>query len=122
MTTIQVLNALAGIGIFFFSLRFLTDSMDEAISVRLEPLIRRFCRGTLRPMAAGIGFTVLVQASSITIISTMGFLSRGLIPLEQSIYITLGAAFGTTLKAWFFATNPKFIGPVLVVLSSTFLI
>ena len=122
MTSIQILNALAGIGIFFFSLRFLTDSMDEAISVRLEPLIRRFCRGTLRPMFAGIGLTVLVQASSITIISTMGFLSRGLIPLEQSIFITLGAAFGTTLKAWFFATNPKFIGPILVVLSSTLLI
>lgn len=122
MSLIQVLNALAGIGIFFFSLRFLTVSMDDAVSVRLEPLIRRFCRGTLRPIFAGIGLTVLVQASSITIISTMGFLSRGLIPLEQSIFITLGAAFGTTLKAWFFATNPKFIGPVLVVVSSVFLI
>jgi Na/Pi-cotransporter len=121
MNSIKVLNALAGIGMFFFSLRFLTVSLDDAISVRLEPLIRRFCRGTLRPMFAGIGLTVLVQASSITVISTMGFLSRGLISLEQSIFVTLGAAFGTTLKAWFFATNPTFIGPVLVVVSSVFL-
>src|SRR6476469_7955431 len=101
MTSFQVMNALAGVGIFFFSLRFLTDSMDEAVSVRIEPLIRRFCRGIFRPILAGLGLTVLVQASSITVITTMGFLSRGLIPLEQSIFITLGAAFGTTLKAWF---------------------
>ncbi|MFZ9595662.1 MAG: Na/Pi cotransporter family protein [Bdellovibrionia bacterium] len=118
MTGIQAFNALAGVGLFFFSLRLLTQAIDEAVSAHIEPTVRWVGQGFLKPIGAGVGLTVLLQASSLTIVSAMGFLGRGWITLEHGLLLSLGAAFGSTLKAWFFASNPKFIGPGLIVLSS----
>jgi Na/Pi-cotransporter len=112
------LTALAGLAIFLFSLRFLTQCLDETVSTRIAPLLRRAVRGTFRPIVTGVAATAIVQASSITIVACMALLNRGLVNLEQGVFIMLGAAFGTTLKAWFVALPREWLGPGLLVLSS----
>ncbi|TFH41916.1 MAG: Na/Pi cotransporter family protein, partial [Chrysiogenales bacterium] len=49
---------------------------------------------------SGASVTALIQSSSATIFATIGFVSAGLITLEQSIGIILGANLGTTSTAW----------------------
>lgn len=51
-------------------------------------------------MLSGAGITALLQSSHATIITTIGFVSAGLITFEQSLGIILGAHLGTTSTGW----------------------
>lgn len=116
--SLNLLEAMAGLGVFLFALRFLTNSMDESFSTRLAPSLDKMNRGFVRPLISGIVLTFIFQASSITLITSMGVLSRRLISLETGIFLMLGATIGTSLKGWYFAKSVYEIGPVLLILSS----
>lgn len=118
MQLISLFSSLAGLGIFLFALRFLTNSLDESVSSRVSPSLDKINRGIFRPFLSGLGLTFVFQASSITLITSMGLLSRRLLSLESAILMMLGATVGTTLKSWFFAYNINGIGPLLIIFTS----
>lgn len=103
MISIDWIKVIGGFGLFFFSLRFLSNIFERSITNQFKPLIKKLLSSS--PQAIGTGFftTLLVQASSITIITTMGLLNTSLLTLEQGFMVMLGATLGTTMKTWFFA-------------------
>jgi Na/Pi-cotransporter len=114
MNASTILPALAGFGLLLFALRQLTSALDATVSRKLRPWLARV--SARRWSAATLGFltTVFVQASSVTVIGAMGLLNRNLIPLESGILIMLGAALGSTMKAWFFTSYGAALGPVFI--------
>lgn len=91
-----------------------TAALDETVVLRLKPVVERVAARASTLVAGGFLATLLLQASSITVIATMGLAQRGLLTLEQGILATLGAAVGTSVKAWFFVLPFEVLGPVLV--------
>lgn len=106
-----------GLGLFLFALRFLTSILDRSIANRFRPLLSRLLATPWRCGLAGFVLTLLVQASSITIITAMGLVNSSLIALEQAVFVMLGATVGTTVKAWVFA-QAAHLGPALVAVAS----
>jgi phosphate:Na+ symporter len=116
---IDWMQGLAGLGLFFFSIRYLSSALERSLSRRLRPVLNQFLANPSRSLMAGLMATSLVQASSITIAASMGLLHNSLITLEQAFLVMLGATLGTTIKAWFFAEQfHTQAGPLLVGLSS----
>lgn len=113
MTWPQFVKALGGLGIFLFSLRFLTVTLNQSLASRFRPVLERLLARPAQGLLAGLLATVLVQASSITILATMGLVDSALVTLEQAWFVMLGATVGTTLKAWFFVGTPH-LGPALI--------
>lgn len=114
MNLLSISYAVSGFGLLLFALRFLTDSLDREISRYLGGMLQRVSKNPWSALLSGVLTTLVVQASSVTVITTMGFLSRGLLTLDRSILIVLGAAIGSTLKGWYGTQLPLLLGPALV--------
>lgn len=118
MTWAQWAQALGGLGLFLFSMRFLTSVLNRTIARRFKPLLARTLASPSRGLGVGFVSTLVVQASAITIIASMGLLETGLLNFEQAFFVMLGATLGTTVKAWAWALNLHAAGPLILGLSS----
>jgi Na/Pi-cotransporter len=113
-----LLSALGGLGLFLFSLRILTRVLQRNLSRRLRGAFSRAFGHPLQCLLGGLLATAMVQASSITVMSSMSMVGSTLITLEQGYFMMLGATLGTTLKAWVVSLDALALGPVLVGLGS----
>jgi Na/Pi-cotransporter len=115
---LHLLSALGGLGLFLFSLRTLTRVLQRMLSRRLRGVVARTLSHPVRCLLAGCGATVVVQASSISVMASMGMVGSTLVTLEQGYYLMLGATLGTTLKSWLMGFDVLFMGPPLVGVAS----
>lgn len=118
MTKVNWLEVFCGLGVFLFSLRLLNALIERSLAKRLRPVINRLVASPARCLGLGVLSTIFVQASSITIITTMGLLNTSLITLEQSFLVMLGSTVGTTLKIWIFADNVRGYALLMIGLAS----
>jgi phosphate:Na+ symporter len=91
---------LGGIGLFLLGMVLMTDGLKTAAGDAMRRLLSRFTGGPFRAFLSGAGVTVLVQSSSATILTTIGFVSAGLLTFPQSVGVIFGAAAGTTSTGW----------------------
>ena len=89
-----------GIGLFILGMIFMTDALKTLAGDTLRDMLARFTGGRIRSILSGIGITALMQSSHATLITTIGFVSAGLLTFEQSIGIVIGAHIGTTSTGW----------------------
>lgn len=115
-------EALGGLGLFLLSLRLLTGALERTLSDRFKSLFRHRLHAPWAMAFTGLGATVVLQASSVTIVSTMGLLQTGWLGLEQAYFAMLGATVGTTLKAWVAASSHSAIGLAWVGVTSLSLV
>lgn len=118
MTHLHIIAALGGLGLFLFSLRTLTRVLQRTLSRRLRGLFARALGHPVKCLVAGLAATAVVQASSITVMSSMSMVGSTLITLEQGYFLMLGATLGTTLKVWILGANALHLGPLLVGVAS----
>jgi phosphate:Na+ symporter len=96
----MIATTLGGIGLFLLGMILLTDGLKTAAGGALRAVLGRFTGGTTRAVLSGAGITALVQSSSATVLTTIGFVSAGLLTLRQAIGVILGATVGTTSTGW----------------------
>jgi phosphate:Na+ symporter len=96
----MIVMILGGIGLFLLGMVLLTDGLKAAAGAALRTVLARFTGGTVRAVASGAGLTALVQSSSATVLTTIGFVSAGLLTLRQAVGVIFGANVGTTSTGW----------------------
>lgn len=95
-----MMTAIGGLGIFLVGMLLLTDGIRSVSGRTLKLILLRFVRGPLTAIASGAGLTAVVQSSSATTLTTIGFVSAGLITFRQAIGVIFGANIGTTSTGW----------------------
>jgi len=96
-------NLIGGIGLFLIGMVLLTEGLKSAAGDGLKQALVRFTGGPVRALLAGAGVTALVQSSSATTLTTIGFVSAGLLTFPQAVGVIFGANLGTTSTAWLVA-------------------
>lgn len=96
----MIATILGGVGLFLLGMVLLTDGLRTAAGTALRDILARFTGGTVRAVLSGAGLTALVQSSSATVLATIGFVSAGLLTLQQAVGVIFGAALGTTSTGW----------------------
>ena len=91
---------LGGIGIFLLGMILMTDGLKTAAGDSLRQILARATGGPLKGAITGAGVTALVQSSSATTVTTIGFVSAGLLSFPQAVGVILGANLGTTSTGW----------------------
>ncbi len=94
---------LGGLGLFLLGIHHLTDGLKGLAGDSLRQALQRLVRGRLSAIAFGAIFTALIQSSSATILTVIGFVSAGLVTFPQAIGVLIGATFGTTTTPWMVA-------------------
>lgn len=105
MNYLKWFNILGGFGILLFSLRYLNTIIGGIVSRRFRSLVNRILSTQFRCFISSFFGTLAVQASSLTVIGSMGLLSNSIINIEQGFFIILGASLGTAVKSWLFNIN-----------------
>lgn len=95
-----MVTTLGGIGLFLLGMMLLTDGIKTLAGGALREVLTRFVRGPITAMLSGTALTAVLQSSSATMLTTIGFVSAGLITFPQAIGVIFGANIGTTSTGW----------------------
>ncbi|WP_456416639.1 Na/Pi cotransporter family protein [Thiolapillus sp.] len=95
-----ILMGLAGgLAIFLYGMELLTNALKASTGKRLKTLLARMTTNRFKGVMAGALVTAIIQSSSVTTVLVVGFVSAGLMHLQQTIPIIMGASIGTTITA-----------------------
>lgn len=98
-----LIHAAGGLGVFLLGMVVMTEGLRGLAGDALQRILRRFTRSPLSGAATGAGITALVQSSSATTVTAVGFAGAGLIGFPAALGIVFGANLGTTITGWMVA-------------------
>ena len=100
MDIFGVLNMLGGLALFLFGMSYMGDSLERASSGRLESMLDKLTNNRIKGVMLGALVTAIIQSSSATTVTVVGFVNSGVMKLGQAIPVIMGANIGTTMTAW----------------------
>lgn len=96
----MIVALLGGLGMFLLGMVLLTDGLKALAGEALRRILTRFVAGPVSGMGWGALVTALVQSSMATTVTTVGFVSAGLLTFTQAVGVIFGANLGTTSTGW----------------------
>lgn len=94
---------MGGVGLFLAGMILMSDGLKAAAGGSLQRVLERWTGTTPAAFFFGVGLTALLQSSSATTITTIGFVSAGLLSFSAAIGVIIGANVGTTSTGWIVA-------------------
>ena len=95
-----VVGLIVAMSLLFFSLTYMVKIMKRAIAGAMEKVTHGYLfKKPWRSMGLGMGFTALVQSSSVTTSLIVPLAAAGALTLTQIFPFLLGANIGTTITA-----------------------
>ena len=98
-TTTLVIGLAGGLAIFLFGMEQMTEAMKKAAGAGLRDLLKKLTSNRIMAVITGALVTAVVQSSSVTTVLVVGFVSAGIMSLQQSVGVIFGANVGTTITA-----------------------
>jgi phosphate:Na+ symporter len=98
--TALTFKLVGGIGLFLMGMVLLTDGLKAFAGDALRRALVRFTGTPLKAFASGALVTAMVQSSSATTVTVIGFVSAGLLTFPQAVGVVFGASLGTTGTGW----------------------
>lgn len=94
---------LGGVGLFLLGMGLLTEGAKGFAGDSLRAALLRFTGAPWKAFLSGTLATVLLQSSSATTVTVIGFVSAGLLTFPQALGMVFGASLGTTGTGWLVA-------------------
>jgi phosphate:Na+ symporter len=115
LNLIQMIGPLAGgLALFLFGLELSTAGLKAAAGSRLEEALSKLAATRFRGLLAGAFVTAVLNFSTITTVLMVGFVSSGLMTLNQTIPMIMAANIGSTITAQIIAFNVSALAPFMV--------
>lgn len=115
---------LGGLGMFLYGMNIMADGMQKTAGSKMSSFLGMLTNNRLLAVALGALITAIIQSSGATTVMVVGFVSAGVLNLNQAIGVIMGANIGTTITAWivsmsqlgdaFEVMKPGFYAPLLI--------
>lgn len=99
----ETLSLLGGIGLFLFGMQTMTAALRDLAGRRARAALARFTGTPAGGVVTGAATTAVIQSSSATVMTTIGFVGAGLMTFPQALGVIMGANVGTTFTGWMVA-------------------
>lgn len=99
----DLLLFVGGIGLFLLGMILLTQGLKGLAGGAMRRLLARFTKTPLTGAVTGALSTAVIQSSSATTVTAVGFVAAGLLTFPQALGIIFGANIGTTITGWIVA-------------------
>lgn len=100
MNNIRFDLIIGGLGLFLFGIKYMGDGLKSLSGDKLRDSIDKYTSTPLKAILIGALITALIQSSSGTTALTIGLIRAGLMRLDQSVGIIIGANIGTTITSF----------------------
>ncbi len=97
MYIFNIISLLGGLALFLYGMRLMGNSLKEGQSGTLKVIMSKVTDNPLKAFLLGVLVTAVIQSSTATIVITSGLVAAGIISLNQSLGIIVGANVGTTV-------------------------
>ncbi|MFW6146845.1 MAG: Na/Pi cotransporter family protein [Thermodesulfobacteriota bacterium] len=111
-----IFQTLGGLGLFIFGMRLMSDGLKKVAGKKLRAGLSAVSSNRVIACVTGTVITVMVQSSSATTVTLVGFVDAGLMTLTQAVGVVLGANIGTTVTAQLIAFNISSYAPPIIAL------
>ncbi len=98
-TFVVVTGLLGGLALFLMGMDRMTRALRVLAGDRMRSILGRLTSNRFVAAGTGAGVTAVIQSSSVTTVLVVGFITAGLLSLEQSVGVIMGANIGTTITA-----------------------
>ena len=94
-----LIQTVGGLGLFVLGMKMMTEGLQMSAGKRIKKILGAVSSNRVVGCLTGAGVTAMVQSSSATTVMLIGFVSAGLMTLQQAVGVILGANIGTTMTA-----------------------
>lgn len=99
----DIVSLIGALGLFIYGMKVMSESIQKFAGARLRKTMRAMTANRSLGVFTGFTLTGILQSSSATTVMIISFVNAGLISLEQSVGVIMGANLGTTITAWIVA-------------------
>lgn len=100
-----IFHTLGGLGLFFMGMKVMSESVQKAAGDKLRKILKVLTSNRFVGAFVGFIITAIIQSSGATTVMTIGFVNAGLMTVQQTIGVGLGASIGTTVTGWIVTLN-----------------
>lgn len=100
MDFFSLLTVMGGIAFFLYGMHIMGNGLEKLSGGRLEKILERLTSSPVLSVLLGAAVTAVIQSSSATTVTVVGFVNSGIMKLEQTVGIIMGANIGTTVTGW----------------------
>ncbi len=93
------ITTIGGLGMFILGMKLMTEGLQMSAGSRIKAILGAVSSNRVIGCLTGAGVTALVQSSSASTVMLIGFVTAGLMTLQQAVGVILGANVGTTVTA-----------------------
>lgn len=93
-------SLLDGLGVLLLGMVLMTDGLKAVADDALRRILIRCVATALSGVGCGALVTAMVQSSTATTLTTVGFVSAGLLTFSQSVGVIFGANLGPAITGW----------------------
>ena len=97
---LQALSLIGGLAFFLYGMNVMGDGLTRLSGGRLERILEKLTDNRIKAVLLGAGVTAVIQSSSATTVTVVGFVNSGIMKLNQAIGVIMGANIGTTVTSW----------------------
>ena len=91
---------LGGLAMFIYGMQQMGHGLEKLGGGRLSAMLEKLTGSRLKGVLLGAGVTAIIQSSSATTVTIVGFVNSGIMELYQATPVIMGANIGTTMTAW----------------------
>jgi phosphate:Na+ symporter len=95
----MVFHIVGGLALFLYGLFLLSGGFKKFAGSKIKDFLAKLTANPVKGIGLGAFFTVLIQSSSVMVVTLIGLLNAGLLSLGQAISVMVGEEIGTTITA-----------------------
>ena len=121
LNLIGMLGLLAGgLALFLFGLELMTGGLKAVAGASLEGALAKLTANRFLGLLSGAFITAVLNSSTITTVLIVGFVSAGLMTLNQAVPMIMGANIGSTFTAQLMAFKVSALVPIMLAVGFLF--
>ncbi len=109
----DMLGMIGGLSLFLFGMNMMSGGLEKIAGNHLEMILKKLTYNKWKAGFTGIVVTALIHSSSAMTVMLIGFVNSGLMPLENAIWVVMGANIGTTITGQMLALDVGALSPLL---------
>lgn len=124
----NIFSFIGGIGLFIYGMHMMSQSMQRIAGAKFNNIVSILTKNKFMGVLVGALFTIVMNSSAATTIMVIGFVNAGIMTLNQTVGVIMGANIGTTVTSWivslaqfgdtFEIIQPSFFAPLIIGITS----
>ena len=122
MKLTDLIGLLGGLGLFLYGMQMMSIGLEAAAGNRMKKILEKLTANRFLGVVVGAVITAVIQSSSATTVMVVGFVNSGMMPLQQAVWIIMGANVGTTITGQLIALDVGAIAPLFAFIGVAFIV